>query len=91
MITGICKVSAWFALAGAFTLVLGAIYMLYAYQQTMLGPLHPALVNAGDVGLMERIVLIPLIFLILLFGIWPQPVLDLVKTIPDLLPMSVLP
>lgn len=85
MITGIFKVSVWFALAGGLTLVLGAVYMLYAYQRAFLGPLNPAPEHKGDIISRDQWWLIPLVILILVLGIWPQPVLNLVLTIPELL------
>ena len=85
MITGIFKVSVWFALAGGLTLVLGAVYMLYAYQRVFLGPLNPAPEHKGDIISRDQWWLIPLVILILVLGIWPQPVLNLVLTIPELL------
>ncbi|MDO9256220.1 MAG: NADH-quinone oxidoreductase subunit M [Bacteroidales bacterium] len=80
IITGLFQQSIWFALFGGFTMVLGAIYMLYAYQRVMLGEKRPDLENITDLKRIDYIVLIPLITLILVLGIYPQPVFNLVET-----------
>ena len=38
MFTGLWQVNGWLAFFGVSTIVIGAIYMLYAYQRVMLGP-----------------------------------------------------
>jgi NADH-quinone oxidoreductase subunit M len=95
MIIGLYKQSVWFALAGGSTMVLGAVYMLYAYQRVMLGEFNPILQKAADIGILDYVVLIPLIILILALGIYPQPVFDLTKdtvhSIPVLLNTGFLP
>lgn len=80
IITGLFQQSIWFALGGGITMVLGAIYMLYAYQRVMLGEKRPGFGNITDLRLIDYIVLIPLITIILVLGIYPQPVFNLVET-----------
>jgi NADH-quinone oxidoreductase subunit M len=78
IITGLFQQSVWFAVFGGITMVLGAIYMLYAYQRVMLGEHRPGLGNITDLSRIDYIVLIPLITIILVLGIYPQPVFNLV-------------
>jgi NADH-quinone oxidoreductase subunit M len=95
MIIGLYKLSVWLAVAGGTTMVLGAVYMLYAYQRVMLGELNPSLGKARDINLPAYVFLVPLIILILALGIYPQPVLDLINdtvhSMPDFLNQVVLP
>jgi NADH-quinone oxidoreductase subunit M len=95
MIIGLYKQSVWFAVAGGTTMVLGAVYMLYAYQRIMLGEMNPVPGKARDIGIPDYVVLIPLILLILVLGMYPQPVFDLIKdayhAMPVLLNTGVMP
>lgn len=79
IITGLFQQSIWFALFGGITMVLGAIYMLYAYQRVMLGDKRPGIENITDLRRIDYVVLIPLITLIFVLGIYPQPVFNLVE------------
>ena len=79
IITGLFQQSIWFAAFGGITMVLGAIYMLYAYQRVMLGEKRPGFENITDLSRIDYIVLIPLITIILVLGIYPQPVFNLVE------------
>jgi NADH-quinone oxidoreductase subunit M len=95
MIIGLYKLSFWFAVAGGLAMILGAVYMLYAYQRIMLGELNPFLENTKDIVTRDFLFLIPLIILILALGIYPKPVLDLinvtVSSMPDLIHQGILP
>jgi len=58
-------------------LILGALYMLYAYERVMFGPITKA-VNATvrDLGAREIAVMAPIIALMLLMGLYPRPLLS---------------
>lgn len=60
--------------------VLAAIYVLLAYQRTMTGPVTPQTREhiTTDLGTREKAVIAPLLVLLLLFGFWPKPMLDVV-------------
>jgi NADH-quinone oxidoreductase subunit M len=77
MITGLFQQSIWIALAGGTTLILGAIYMLYAYQKVMLGEANPVFAKVKDIVPRDYLILIPLILLIILWGVYPQPIVNL--------------
>jgi len=79
IITGLAKLGLWIAVLGGTTMILGAIYMLYAYQRIMLGDINPALAKVSDIRTLDYFILIPLIAIILILGIYPQPILDLVE------------
>jgi NADH-quinone oxidoreductase subunit M len=79
MITGLFKQSVWYALTGGTTLVLGAIYMLYAYQRVMLGEPKPVFDKVNDIGTLDYLILIPLIMIIIGLGIYPQPIVNLIN------------
>jgi NADH-quinone oxidoreductase subunit M len=79
IITGLFQQSIWIAAFGGFTMVLGAIYMLYAYQRVMHGEKNPGVVTITDLSRIDYVVLVPLITIILVLGIYPQPVFNLVE------------
>ena len=67
-------------IAGAFAatgVVLGAIYMLWMYRRVVFGPLtNPENQKLTDLGVRETCVLAPILVLIVLMGVYPQPFLD---------------
>ncbi len=79
MITGLFQQSIVFALLGGTTMILGAIYMLYAYQRSMLGSQKAVFEKVTDVRALDYFVLIPLIAVILGLGIYPQGILNLLE------------
>ncbi|MGH3546418.1 MAG: NADH-quinone oxidoreductase subunit M [Mycobacteriales bacterium] len=68
-------------------IVFAALYVLWLYQRTMHGALHPELVDTAspqraairDITAREVAVIAPLIALILLLGVYPQPVIDVIE------------
>lgn len=79
MITGLFEQSIWFAIVGGMTMILGAIYMLYAYQRVMLGDLKAGFEKVTDIRVLDYLILVPLIIIILGIGVYPQPVFDIVE------------
>nr|MCH9765391.1 NADH-quinone oxidoreductase subunit M [Alphaproteobacteria bacterium] len=57
--------------------VLSAAYALWLYRRVIFGALEkPALAKIKDLNLREIFVLVPLVVLVIFFGIYPAPVLD---------------
>ncbi|MCX6227284.1 MAG: NADH-quinone oxidoreductase subunit M [Bacteroidia bacterium] len=79
MFTGLFKLSLWAAAVGGLTMVLSAIYMLYAYQRVMLGEERTYPKKITDISTIDCLILIPLILVILGLGVYPQPVFNLVE------------
>ena len=70
----------WLAAAfGVTALVLSAIYMLWLYQRVMTGPVVSGNEKIGDLRARELIVVAPLIALLLVLGIYPKPILDIIN------------
>jgi NADH-quinone oxidoreductase subunit M len=59
------------------TTILGAVYMLRTFQRTMSGETNAITRAFADLTLREKIVLYPVVFLILLIGVYPAPLLSL--------------
>ncbi|MFA5891139.1 MAG: NADH-quinone oxidoreductase subunit M [Actinomycetota bacterium] len=65
------------AILAAFGVILAAIYLLWAYQRVMWGPLErEENKKIPDLGAREKLLLAPVLGLILVLGVWPRPLLD---------------
>ncbi len=58
-------------------LILGALYMMWAYERVMWGPItHTINRTIADLTAREIAVVAPLIVLMLLLGLYPKPILS---------------
>jgi NADH-quinone oxidoreductase subunit M len=64
---------------GVTALVLSAVYMLWLYQRVMTGPVAQGNERIRDLVPREVIVVAPLIALLVVLGVYPKPVLDLIN------------
>lgn len=79
---GVMAVSFWYALFGTTTVVLGAIYMLRLFRNTMYGEVrHPENMSLPDLNAREYFVVAALLAVIVWIGVAPQRTLDLIA--PD--------
>ena len=77
ILLGVFKSSYIYSALGATGLILGAVYMLWAYQRVMFGPLDkPENKVLRDVSIREIMVLLPLVVMFLVMGIYPKPFLS---------------
>jgi NADH-quinone oxidoreductase subunit M len=74
----------WMAALAAVGVILGAVYMLLLVQRLFFGPIRKEENRAlPDMSVREGFVLAPMIALILVMGLLPQPFLDPVKPAVD--------
>ena len=67
----------WVAFFAATGVILSAAYALWLYRRVIFGPLEKESLKAiTDVNRREMLSLVPLLFFTILFGVWPQPILD---------------
>lgn len=67
----------WVAFLATTGVILSAAYALWLYRRVVFGALEKeSLKNIRDVNARELATLVPLLFLTILFGVWPQPILD---------------
>jgi NADH-quinone oxidoreductase subunit M len=66
------------AVFAASALVLSAIYILWMYQRMMTGPVAPDNDKLRDLVPRELVVVAPLIAILLVLGVYPKPVLDVI-------------
>jgi NADH-quinone oxidoreductase subunit M len=64
------------AMAG-LTTILGAVYMLRSFQQSMLGETNVVTATISDLTFQEKWVLYPIVVLIVVIGIYPAPLLKI--------------
>ncbi|MDJ0424475.1 NADH-quinone oxidoreductase subunit M [Rhodococcus fascians] len=66
------------AIVATGALVLSAIYILWLYQRVMTGPVREGNEKISDLVPREALVVIPLLALLVVFGVYPKPALDII-------------
>jgi len=81
------KSSFWIALVAATTLILGAAYSLWLVKRVVFGKItNEKVAEMQDLDRREFVVLGSLAFTVLLFGVWPDPLVEVMHpTIDNLL------
>ena len=64
---------------GTLGILLNAIYFLRAYQRIFLGPFNEKYNDLKDMSVKDLAIIFPLAFLTLLFGVYPQPLMNIIK------------
>ena len=67
------------AVAATAGIILAAIYILWLYQRTMTGPVRPETEKFPDLKARELWAVGPLIALLIFFGFFPQPLLNIIN------------
>jgi NADH-quinone oxidoreductase subunit M len=67
------------AVAATVGIILAAIYILWLYQRTMTGPVRPEVEKFPDLKARELWAVGPLIALLIFFGFFPQPLLNIIN------------
>ncbi len=77
VLLGAFRMNYIYSILGATGIVLGAIYMLWAYQRVMFGELDkPENKLLLDINLREIMVLLPLAVMMFVMGVYPKPFLS---------------
>jgi len=81
------KASFWIAFFAAITLILGAAYTLWMYKRVIFGEVtNDEVEKLQDIGTREKLILGSLAFFVLLFGLWPAPLFEVMHaTIENLI------
>lgn len=79
MLNGLFQYNPLLSIFAGLTLIFGAVYMFRMYQKTMLGPVGSHSANFKDVQGLDRWILLVLVFLVLIIGIYPNPILKLTE------------
>jgi NADH-quinone oxidoreductase subunit M len=71
------KASFWYAFLAATILLLGAGYNLWMYKRVIYGKVaNQGVAGLTDINRRELLILATLAFVVLLFGVWPNPLLE---------------
>jgi NADH-quinone oxidoreductase subunit M len=76
VILGAFQANPWFAFLAATTLVLGAAYTLWMVKRVVYGEANPVVAKLSDLNRREFFILGSLAVLVLVLGVWPAPLLD---------------
>jgi NADH-quinone oxidoreductase subunit M len=76
LLLGFYQVSPWLTAVAGLTVVLGAVYMLRAFQSMMLGPANAMTQSFAPLNSHEKTVLTILVILIIALGVYPDPILS---------------
>jgi NADH-quinone oxidoreductase subunit M len=79
VLVGTFTVHRWFAVVATFGIVLAAVYVLWMVQRTIHGPVREGLENMRDLNLREAWVIAPVMAVIVLLGVYPKPLLDIIN------------
>jgi NADH-quinone oxidoreductase subunit M len=81
---GAFQVNTWVAFFATTGVILSACYALWLYRRVIFGRLEkPSLSGILDMSMREKAILVPLIVLTILFGVYPQPILDVTSASVD--------
>jgi NADH-quinone oxidoreductase subunit M len=84
VILGAFQVNFWFAFLAATTLIFGAAYTLWMVKRVLFGPVtREAVESLTDIDLREALVLGVLAVAVLWFGLWPDPLLEVMHASAD--------
>ncbi|SKB67511.1 complex I subunit 4 family protein [Daejeonella lutea] len=77
LLMGVYNYNIYFAALAGLTIILGAVYMLRMYQKVMLGVTNERTTIFSDIDTTEKSVLLIVSVLIIVIGIYPQPILHI--------------
>jgi NADH-quinone oxidoreductase subunit M len=76
-LVGAFRANTWVAFLASSGLILSAVYALYLYRRMIYGALEkPSLRSIADMNYREILVFTPLVLLVIFFGFYPAPLLD---------------
>ena len=79
ILQGVYPVSMSWTVACIVGILLGAAYLLWLFQRTMLGETSEANRSIPDLNLREKLVFLPLIVSVFAIGLWPKPLFDVLE------------
>ena len=77
LLMGVYNHNIWLAAVSGLTIIFGAVYMLRMYQKVMLGPVNSSTSIFKDLDGTEKSVLLVISALVILIGVYPQPILHI--------------
>jgi NADH-quinone oxidoreductase subunit M len=85
-IVGVFQANTWVAVVAATGVILSAAYALWLYRRVVFGDLiKESLRTIADLTPRERAIFVPLVAAVLILGVYPAPVLDIIGPSVDAL------
>lgn len=79
MFLGLFEYNVWMAAFAAVSIILGAVYSLWMMQKVFYGPTNAKTELATDASGVVKFALVIIVVLVIVGGVYPQPMLNLVK------------
>ena len=79
LLNGVYQYGAWMAAFAGLGVIFGAVYMLRSYQSIMLGETSALTASFEPLSVNEKRILIVICSAIIVFGIYPKPLLDIAE------------
>jgi len=67
-------------IVSAIGIVLGAGYVLWMLQRVFLGPTNEKYADLPDINMREMISVVPIAVVVILFGVYPMPLIEMIRT-----------
>ena len=83
LLNGVYQFNPWMAGFAGLSVILGAVYMLRSYQSIMLGETNGITSSFAPLETSEKAVLIIICAAIIVFGVFPKPLTDIVSPAVD--------
>lgn len=77
LLMGVYQLNMWYAAVAGLTIIFGAVYMLRMYQQVMLGSANEKTAAFIDIDGTEKMLLFIICALVIVIGVYPQPILHI--------------
>ncbi|MFN0274873.1 MAG: NuoM family protein [Chitinophagales bacterium] len=77
LLSSLYTVNPWICLLAGSGVILGAVYMFTSYQKVMLGDVQSATKKFPEMTFTDKMVLVPIVILIFLFGLFPNIINDI--------------
>lgn len=77
LLNSVFQFNIWFAAAAGLTMIFGAVYMLRMYKRVMQGETNSITILFTDISGSEQLALTIICILIIVIGIYPQPILHI--------------
>lgn len=79
MFSGLFNFNVWYSAVAGLSIILAAVYTLNMVQKVFYGEANSITENIREISLNQKLVLAILVVLIFLFGVYPQPLIDITK------------
>lgn len=80
MFAGLYQSNIWAVVFAGIAIILSAVYTLNMIQKVFYGSANATTGSLTDIGLWEQISLVIIVLLILILGVYPQPLIDLTQS-----------